>query len=473
MPARKPGDRGGFGAQPVGYHPALDAGGKEGREGCGRQHHHLREPQRARRTGRLRILQGARAEDRHQVEGRHCKQRVSCLERQVPQEWQGALGRIRRTRQPRGQPAEGRRHSRLQTRRPRARLDHLGPQRLGSERGHDHHLRLLSSLIDPGGCGEGSEVPTSNSASASCRRRHAIRVREPWMQIRTRRWSNVRLGRSILIAAVLTATMGSPVALALRSDRQSTTIAGGTFGTARAQCPGRRTAVSGGFAAPGFNPNPGPTVGRLGSKSVDKRGIETRALNFGNTAGDLVSFAYCAAHDHGLRLRSATTRVEPFTQGSAVARCPRGTEVVGGGFGTWKFDPSQGPEVLTLTSKRTGERGWKVVGVDFPANSGPGHAGTLVAHAYCEAARLKLVTRSKEVRPGAGALKTFDVPCPNGGRAFSGGFDGHVQIQGNQSKATATITSRRASGGHVWRSSALSIFGNPGPATAYAYCRER
>jgi hypothetical protein len=293
------------------------------------------------------------------------------------------------------------------------------------------------------------------------------------MQSRTRRSSNVRLGRSILIAAVLTATMGSSVALALRSDRQSTTIAGGTFGTARAQCPGRRTAVSGGFAAPGFNPTAGPTVGRLGSRPVSKHGIETRALNFGNTAGDLVSFAYCAAHDHGLRLRSATTRVEPFTQGSAVARCPRGTEVVGGGFGTWKFDPSQGPEVLTLTSKRTGERGWKVAGVDFPANGGPGRAGTLVAHAYCEAARFKLVTRSQEVTPGPGALKTFDVRCPNGGRAFSGGFDGHVQIQGNQSKATATITSRRVAGGHAWRSSALSIFGNPGPATAYAYCRER
>jgi hypothetical protein len=291
------------------------------------------------------------------------------------------------------------------------------------------------------------------------------------MQIQRRKSTAVRLSRSVLIAVALTATVGTSIAMALRSARQSTTIAGGTFGKARARCPGRRTAVSGGFAAPGFNPNAGPTVARLGSKSADKRGIETRALNFGNVSGDLVSFAYCALHDHGLRVKSATTRVEPSTKGSAVARCPRGTEAVGGGFGTWKFDPSQGPQVLTLTSKRTGERGWKVVGVNFPPNSGPGHAGTLVAHAYCEAARFKLVTRSKEVTPGPGALKTFDVPCPNGGRAFSGGFDGHVQIQGNQ--ATATITSRRAAGGHAWRSSALSIFGNPGSATAYAYCRHR
>jgi hypothetical protein len=293
------------------------------------------------------------------------------------------------------------------------------------------------------------------------------------MQIRKRRSSKVRLGRSILITAVLTATMGSSVAMALRSDRESTTVAGGTFGTARAKCPGQRTAVSGGFAAPGFNPNSGPTIGRLGSKSLDKRRIETRALNFSNTAGNLVSFAYCASHDHGLRVRSATTRVEPVTQGSVVARCPRGTEAVGGGFGTWKFDPSQGPEVLTLTSKRSGERGWKVVGVNFFTNGGPGHTGTLVAHAYCEAASFKLVKVSKEVTLSNGALQTFDVHCPRGTRAFSGGFDGHVKIQGNQSTATATITSRRTSGGRVWRSSALSAFGNSGKATAYAYCRKR
>ena len=112
-----------------------------------------------------------------------------------------------------------------------------------------------------------------------------------------------------------------------------------------------------------------------------------------------------------------------------------------------------------------------VVGTNF---SGV-RAGKLIAHAYCEAAPFKLVTRSNEVTtPPTGGLKTFDVRCPNGSGAFSGGFDGHVKIQGNQSKATTAITSRRASGGGVWRTSALSVFvPNPGSMTAYAYCRER
>jgi hypothetical protein len=278
----------------------------------------------------------------------------------------------------------------------------------------------------------------------------------------------------ILIIAVLVIATGSSVATALQRARQSTTVAPASFGTAVAKCHGGRTAVSGGFAAPGFDPgNGGPTVGRLASKRVGRHQIKTRALNFGAQTGDLVSFAYCALNDHGLQVRSASTGVEPNTLGSAVAECPRGTIAVGGGFGTPRFSTDQGPQVLTLTSKRLGERRWKVVGVNIKPDIGE-QIGTLAAHAYCAAAPFELVTRSKEVTPPLGALETFDVRCPNGSGAFSGGFDGHAQLQGIQAGATAAITSRRASGGRVWRTSAVSIFdSNPGSMTAYAYCRER
>jgi hypothetical protein len=286
------------------------------------------------------------------------------------------------------------------------------------------------------------------------------------MQIRSQGSTKMRVGRSILIATVLTGTMGAS-AIALESARQSTTIDAGTFGTAIAQCQGGRTAVSGGFAAPGFDPSNGPTVGRLGSKRVGKSGIETRAFNFDGQAGDLVSFVYCAMRDHGLQVSTATARVAPNTRGSVLARCPGGTEAVGGGFGTYRFDANQGPQVITLSSKRLGDRSWKVVGVNINSNM---RTGTLIAHAYCEAAPFKLVTASREVTAPANALRTFDVPCPKGTAVFSGGFDGHVQLQGTAS-ATAAITSRRTSHGHGWRTRALSVFGNPGSMTAYAYCR--
>jgi hypothetical protein len=293
--------------------------------------------------------------------------------------------------------------------------------------------------------------------------RGGTRVKEP-------RSSKVRLGRSTLIASVLVATMGSSVAMALQSDRGSKTIGPGGFGTVAAKCDGGRTAVSGGFAAPGFDPATGPTVGRIGSKRVGKRQIQTRAFNFSNQAGKLFSFAYCAQHDHGLEVRSATTRVEPNTRGSAVARCPRGTSAVGGGFGTYRFSVDEGPQVITLTSKRRSERRWKVVGVNINNQM---RSGTLIAYAYCAAPPFELITRSKEVTPPVGATQTFNVRCPNGSGAYSGGFDGHVQVGGSQPQATAAITSKRASGGRVWRTSALSVFGNPAPVTAYAYCRKR
>lgn len=291
--------------------------------------------------------------------------------------------------------------------------------------------------------------------------------------MRKPRSSTIRLGRSILIAALLVIATGSSVAIALERARRSTTIAPGSFGMAVAKCHGGRTAVSSGFAAPGFDPNGGATVGRLASTRIGKHQMKTRALNFGSQAGELVSFAYCALNDHGLHVRSASTQVQPNTQGSAIADCPRGTIAVGGGFGTPRFSTDQGPQIITLTSRRLGERHWKVVGVNIKPDSGE-QAGTLIARAYCAAAPFELVTRSKEVTPPLGALQTFDVRCPNGSGAYSGGFDGNVQLQGNQAGATVAITSKRASGGRVWRTSALSIFDSgPGRATAYAYCRER
>jgi len=283
--------------------------------------------------------------------------------------------------------------------------------------------------------------------------------------------SKMSLAGSLLIAAVLVFTTGSSIAMALQRARESTTIAPQSFGTAVAKCRGGRTAVSGGFAAPGFDLSGGPTVGRLGSKRVSKRGIETRPFNFGGQAGDLISYAYCARHGHGFRVRSATTRVEPNGLGSAVAKCPRHTIAVGGGFGTYRFSVDEGPQVITATSKRLSERRWKVVGINISMM----RSGTLVAHAYCEAAPFDLVTRSKEVTATVGALETFNVRCPDGSKTFSGGFDGHVRLQGNQPRGTAAIASRRASGGRVWRTTMLSFFGaDPsGSATAYAYCRQR
>jgi hypothetical protein len=294
------------------------------------------------------------------------------------------------------------------------------------------------------------------------------REKEPTM--RNRSWRKVRLGRVALIAAVLAVASGSSVAMAVRAVRHGETIAPGEIGKARAKCPGDRSAVAGGFAAPGFNPNAGSTIGRIGSRRVGQRKIEARALNFGNQDGELVSFAYCAQNDHGLEVESAKTSVEANSRGAAVAKCPRGTRAVAGGFGTYRFSPQEGPQVIPLTSKRLPERRWKVVGLNINDQNRP---GTLIAYAYCADAPFDLITKSREVEAPVGSLRTFDVRCDGDSRAYSGGFDGHIQLAA-QPQATVALTSKRAQGSRVWRTSALSIFGpDPSPVTAYAYCRQR
>lgn len=260
-----------------------------------------------------------------------------------------------------------------------------------------------------------------------------------------------------------------PPGAALEVAKQRATLNAQSFGAALAACPKGRTAVSGGFAAPGFDPASGPTIGRLGFRHSGKGAIRARGYNFGAVSGDLVSYAYCVLHDHGFRISSASVEVEPQTLGSAVASCPAGTQAVAGGFDASRTSPAERPGIITLTSMRVGKRRWKVAGVNIPPDSGQGSAHTLTAYAYCEAAPFELTPVSRDVTTMD--LKTFQVRCPNGGRAFSGGFDGQVELAPSPS-GTAAVTSRRASRGRAWRTSALSVFdSSPATATAYAYCR--
>ena len=281
----------------------------------------------------------------------------------------------------------------------------------------------------------------------------------------------LRRGRWVAAFAVIASIglLGVSTAMALKVAKQDATIQAKAFGTALAECPKGRTAVSGGFAAPGFDPGIGPSIGRLGFKHAGNGKIKTRGYNLGDVAGDLVSYAYCALHDHGFRIRSASTEIEPQAMGSVVAGCPGNTKAVAGGFDVSQVSRKKGPGIIALISKRAGERRWKVAGVNIPPDTGQGSVHTLTAYAYCEAAPFELRTKSKTVTTNG--LTTFEVRCPSGGHAFSGGFDGHVQVSGRPS-GTAAVTSRRVSKSHAWRTSALSIFDSgPEQATAYAYCR--
>src|SRR5207244_3258385 len=99
------------------------------------------------------------------------------------------------------------------------------------------------------------------------------------------------------------------------------------------------------------------------------------------------SYAYCGKRARPPKVRSKSIQVAPNTFDSVVAKCPVGSQAIAGGFGT-------NQTVITLVSKRTGKRGWKVTGFDIADQGSP--PASLTAYAYCKAPGQKLVTKSKD-----------------------------------------------------------------------------
>ena len=277
-----------------------------------------------------------------------------------------------------------------------------------------------------------------------------------------------RACRWIVAAASAIAIGGGAVALGATSNQATTTVPTSSLGSATAQCKNGEVALAGGFAAPGWDPTTanGGTAARLDSvPAANQRGIITTGFNFNdNQPEKLRSFAYCGKRARPPKVRSMSVQVQPNSFNSATATCPERSRAIGGGFGTDQA-------VLTLTSKRSGGRGWKVLGVNVPQLGGSSGPASLTAYAYCKTPGPELETASKNTTLSTGFLTTT-VRCPNGGRALSGGFDGHLAVVSNELRAAGALDSKRVDHGHAWATKALST-SPPSEATltTYAYCR--
>ena len=275
----------------------------------------------------------------------------------------------------------------------------------------------------------------------------------------------VRTARWIALAAVVMTIAGAAAALGAVQRRAATTLPAQATGSVTAKCRHGQVALAAGFASPGFDPaaGGGPVV-RFDSMPAGKRGVTTTGFNFGNQAGELASFAYCGKRARPPQVKSKRVQVAPSRYGSVVARCPRGSQAIAGGFAT-------NQSIITLTSKRAGKRGWKAAGVNINNSGNPSERAQLVAYAYCKAPGPKIVTRSRDATVSNG-FRTSSVKCPRNGKALSGGFDGHVSRAGNQLRAAGTLDSKRAAHGRAWTTSALSVSApNEATITTYAYCR--
>jgi hypothetical protein len=253
------------------------------------------------------------------------------------------------------------------------------------------------------------------------------------------------------------------MALGATQRRATTHVPPQQVGTATAKCKHGEAALAGGFATPGWDPGSDGPVIRLISLATEGA-VKTTGFNINETdTNDLESFAYCGKRARPPKIVSADAQVEPNSVGSAVATCPRGSRAIAGGFGTDQL-------VITLTSKRSGPRGWKVVGFSLAPSKGQAPSATLTAYAYCKKPGAKLVTESKEVTVGQ-EFETTKVRCPDGGRALSGGFDGHVSGTDSQIEAAGALGSKRIDRGRGWMTSALSTSDAEARITTYAYCR--
>jgi hypothetical protein len=289
--------------------------------------------------------------------------------------------------------------------------------------------------------------------------------------------NGIRLGRWLGGFACIALVASSSIALAEGGSSGKAVIAPNKVGSATATCPKGTGVVAGGFSSPPFSPgNNGPGAVRTASKRLGKRRLQTSGFNFGQQPGKLDSIAYCSRMGLAVRVASEKTYVAPKSADVAIATCPGRSEVIGGGFASPGFSPN-GPQVVTLTSKRARKNQWRVEGFNTGDSGGSssqdGHPGTLIAYAYCLDDPPQIVTRLKRANSGAmGAAKAVKVKCPHGMKALSGGFDGNIYLSANSNGAGA-ISSKRVGHGHAWRLSAVSISGKAAKISAYAYCMPR
>lgn len=169
----------------------------------------------------------------------------------------------------------------------------------------------------------------------------------------------------------------------LRITFAPSTIAGSPATlTTRATCT-QGTAVSGGFVGE-LNFGGGRiTVVPYALRRATKIAWEVTAANVGLDPGGLTAYVVCAKADPGeLRVKAVRAEASMVPQGSgaagsATAQCKAGQRVISGGFEAASYATG----VVVQTSKKVGNRGWRVAAYSQVPSTAP-----LAAIAYCVAA---------------------------------------------------------------------------------------
>jgi hypothetical protein len=184
----------------------------------------------------------------------------------------------------------------------------------------------------------------------------------------------------------------------------------------------------------------------------------------------VVATATAALGGNKLKTKAETVEVGPGEQGSATAKCPRGTKAISGGFD----EDFRVLDDFPNESSRTGGRRW----TSEAFNSVFGDPADLTSFAYCRDEKVKSQSTTGSVagtaEPGTPAYATLATKCKRGTKAVSGGFDAEPPTVGVPIEDTSFLTIHRSrkTGQRSWEVRAANSGGEAGDLTVQVNCRE-
>jgi hypothetical protein len=186
----------------------------------------------------------------------------------------------------------------------------------------------------------------------------------------------------------------------------------------------------------------------------------------------LLMLAAIASGGERLKTKSQTTQIDPQDDGSATAKCKRGTKAVSGGFSS-ELDLANPALILPYASLRQGGRGWRSSGLYLSG----AQESDFTSYAYCRDEQLKKNSKSVTVdgsAPPDYGTGSATAKCPKGTTIVSGGFDNpdfDVDFSGMGQTGLIGYESRRQ-GKRKWTASALNLGDDSGELRVQANCRE-
>jgi hypothetical protein len=229
-------------------------------------------------------------------------------------------------------------------------------------------------------------------------------------------------------------------------------------------CPGKKVPLGGGMTS---SPPPGPGSEGIYPHSYERLGEQagwhSTVLLFDPTPGTTTPRNVTLQVVCGKKLRPGGSRhdilnLSPGQTKTAVAKCPSGRRLFGGGFQRMYFDHRGG--VFVTESRAISAKAWSVTGRSFGI-----FGAQMVAIAYCvKGKKPRLTEVSASTTIATGAFGTATTPeCPPRRRLTMGGFS-------TSPTGSTLMTNGIINPDGTWSTSGYNNFGPAARLTAFGYC---